>query len=376
MKTALSREAYVTGTEFVRSHSYSEAGNMEMADTPTKDLMDEAGEFADRGEENERELRQPQVRKNWRPSCNLWLCRDSAVERDQRSTTFPKSPESIFGIILPAFCPFSVRVYRDVDGHGEQYINSTWRVEKKRRRRLVKGSGLRCCYHQAPVVPFEVSEIVQLKMSLECPTKDLGTSRPVGNIPGMSPCCVGRTSVHGMFHMLERLRQVKIVQVCYSISFIINLAFLTGLLKNLEIQEYREFISEEAFVNASVSSMLWNLAFIITSSLLIHGVRKGEKGLLIPWLSMSLLYLVLEALGAVIGVVILAAFQVNIVILIIVILACIIIYFIELYFFIVVYSHFQELGNQLPTGEYAVTPPPPYSEEGKYGFDFQPMGMA
>ncbi|CAG0889417.1 unnamed protein product [Darwinula stevensoni] len=107
-----------------------------------------------------------------------------------------------------------------------------------------------------------------------------------------------------------------------------------------------------------------------------HDPRKtkgNKRGLMIPWLCMNLLALIIGALAVMAGVSFIIATGVDVASILIFTLICLIGYSIGLHFFLVIYSHFRELENLVPTEEGAFVLPPPYTEKGKNGFNFHQL---
>ncbi|CAG0898765.1 unnamed protein product [Darwinula stevensoni] len=121
--------------------------------------------------------------------------------------------------------------------------------------------------------------------------------------------------------------------------------------------EFQEYVSEETYKNLLISSMVTIPAILIVDSLLIHGVRKGKRKLMIPWLALELLALIVVIIIIVVFFIILIGFLITtknglfFIIFIVVAVVFIIAYSIAVHFFLVVYSHFKELQNLEHAGE-------------------------
>ncbi|CAG0903604.1 unnamed protein product [Darwinula stevensoni] len=147
----------------------------------------------------------------------------------------------------------------------------------------------------------------------------------------------------------ERGRPNIPVMVCYIFLFVMNVITMArGYEQRPGIHDH---ISEEAFTNLLICSMVFYLMFIIFDSLLIHGVRKMKRKRMIPWMCMDFLALIA---GAILFVVIFISLIVILVatnnvliftLFMIVVVVFFIAYSIGIHFFLVVYSHFKELGN-------------------------------
>ncbi|CAG0882037.1 unnamed protein product [Darwinula stevensoni] len=138
-------------------------------------------------------------------------------------------------------------------------------------------------------------------------------------------------------------------QISYCVSFVMNVVDMS---RGYEMRpEIHDQVSEEAYTNLLVSSMVILLAFIIFDSLLIHGVRKGKRKLMIPWLALELLALITGIIIFVvvflmlIGLLVMTKNGLFFIIFIVVAVVFLIAYSIAVHFFLVVYSHFKELEN-------------------------------
>ncbi|CAG0898766.1 unnamed protein product [Darwinula stevensoni] len=163
-------------------------------------------------------------------------------------------------------------------------------------------------------------------------------------IPFAKHCCCGLTDNRN-----GSIAIGAVGLVCYIFFFVMNVITMArGYEQRSEIHDH---ISKEAFANLLICSMVFYLLFIIFDSLLIHGVRKMKRKLMIPWLYMDFLALIA---GVILFVVIFVSLIVTVVttkdgliftLFMIVVVVFFIAYSIGIHFFLVVYSHFRELGN-------------------------------
>lgn len=79
---------------------------------------------------------------------------------------------------------------------------------------------------------------------------------------------------------------------------------------------------------------------IVSSSMLIHGVRKSRRGLLVPWILQEFIHILLALTLAVLMFVLFGAQSMSWTVVVPIILCC----FIEVFFIIVVISQYQALG--------------------------------
>ncbi|CAG0902877.1 unnamed protein product [Darwinula stevensoni] len=140
--------------------------------------------------------------------------------------------------------------------------------------------------------------------------------------------------------------------ISYCASFVINVVDMS---RGYEMRsEITDQLSEETYTNLLITSMVTLLALIIVDSLLIHGVRKGKRNLMIPWLALEFLALIAILIIFIciilFGLLTMAPHGLFI-IFIIVAVVFLIVYSIVVHFFLVVYSHFKELQNLEHAGE-------------------------
>ncbi|CAG0893976.1 unnamed protein product [Darwinula stevensoni] len=108
-------------------------------------------------------------------------------------------------------------------------------------------------------------------------------------------------------------------------------------------------------IYAKITDAAVSAVFIIMNSLLIHGIRKSNRKLMIPWLCAALLLLVLMVLAAValivLAVVVSGGDSYWTVSLVVTGVALLVFCPVGAHFFLVVYAYFKELENAEMHGE-------------------------
>ncbi|CAG0889764.1 unnamed protein product [Darwinula stevensoni] len=168
-------------------------------------------------------------------------------------------------------------------------------------------------------------------------------------IPVVEHCCCGFLSNREGSLLIAILNLLG-----YCSSLAMNAADLGG--GRFNRPDFHDYVSEKTYTCLLVSILVIFLVFIVFDCLLIHGVRKWKRKLMIPWLCLEFVALVaglILFLVSFVAFTVLLVSQMNGVLLTVVIVMAVgffILYSVGVHFFLVVYSYYKELENLEQSG--------------------------
>ncbi|CAG0893978.1 unnamed protein product [Darwinula stevensoni] len=130
-----------------------------------------------------------------------------------------------------------------------------------------------------------------------------------------------------------------VVNDCVSILFC--LTFLTGF---MEIPRSAPSGLQAGVGQVIIGGLIYFLVLIIVDSLLLHGIRKNHRKLMIPWMAVAVLQLIAGLAIAIMVFLAVAEADRGVGYLIVMVLAFIGLYCVEIHLLHVVYSYFKEMG--------------------------------
>ncbi|CAG0901089.1 unnamed protein product [Darwinula stevensoni] len=145
----------------------------------------------------------------------------------------------------------------------------------------------------------------------------------------------------------SRLKRTSLFQIYVSCSLLMSLVFLVGGVdyKHGLGALYVDGFPEGVYGKLSIANLVLSGLWIVCDSLLIHGIRKAKRKLMIPWLCIALAALIAGPIvAAALLVLVLALAPENAVFLVLVAVLFVLSYPVGIHFFLVVYSHFRELS--------------------------------
>ncbi|CAG0897956.1 unnamed protein product [Darwinula stevensoni] len=163
-------------------------------------------------------------------------------------------------------------------------------------------------------------------------------------IPVLKKCCCGCMTV--------RTGSIVIAVfglVCYGITLLMCLALITGL-ADWKVG-LAAFLPEDVTRQTSVytvADVVVAIVWIICDSLLLVGVLKMRRKLMIPFLGLQLVWLTLGTIAAIVLFVLFAVNSGSTIFVAVTAVVFVVLYGIAVYFFFVVYSHFKELESSPP----------------------------
>ncbi|CAG0890613.1 unnamed protein product, partial [Darwinula stevensoni] len=125
----------------------------------------------------------------------------------------------------------------------------------------------------------------------------------------------------------------------FAVFFMSQVELITRFLSDGDVTEES---SERPALEVAIGGTVFSLVTVATSSLLIHGIRKAERKLMIPWLCVSFLVLIAWALA--LFALFLRLFLVGFhwMLFVVPMVASLFVHPVGIHFFLVVYSHFKD----------------------------------
>ncbi|CAG0903673.1 unnamed protein product, partial [Darwinula stevensoni] len=134
------------------------------------------------------------------------------------------------------------------------------------------------------------------------------------------------------------------MEVYHSISLITSVAFLADGVEwtSWHGDRHAEYISKETLEKIPIVNTVFTVVWIVVDSLLVHGIVKMKRKLIIPWLWVNtLLLILLTSLAVIVIIIVLVVSPKDFPLLIILVIACAIGFSIQIHFLLVVYSHYK-----------------------------------
>ncbi|CAG0900223.1 unnamed protein product [Darwinula stevensoni] len=150
-------------------------------------------------------------------------------------------------------------------------------------------------------------------------------------------CCCGCLSLRSGSMTIALLRLINDC-ICF-ISILASVSAMDTITFSLW-----NYGSEKTFARVLIGLTCYFFAMVVVDSLLVHGIRKRKRVLMIPWLCMALLELVLALLLFIMVFVVATQVIGEAVFLVIMFVSFIAFFAIPVHFFDVVYFYFKELG--------------------------------